>query len=213
LRRYVQGAALALFPAVLVVQSVIDPTGEGSGEQLYTAATEHHGALVAATVLLLVSSFLVAPAVAGVLHQARDRGSALADVGAVLLVLGAFGHAALAMFYILGSGLPGGDRGEMVAFIDRLNASPVLGAVVFPLILCFGLGVLVLPWAAWRAGAIGWWAPALTTVAFLVEEVLPVGSPAVSVGTLTAVTVVYGALGLRVLGMADAEWEAPAARA
>ena len=207
LRRYTSGAALILFPALLVPEAVIDPTGNGSGEDMFTAATEHGGPLVASAVLLLVSGVLMAPAAAGVLHQARDRGAGLANVGAVFAALGGFGHAGIAFFYILGSELAGGDRGEMVAYIDRLNASPVLGFVAFPLIVCFALGVLILPWAAWRAGAVHWWAPAVGTVAVLVEEGLPFRSDTVTIVILGAVTVVFGYIGLRVLRMTDAEWD------
>jgi hypothetical protein len=154
----------------------------------------------------------MAPAAAAVLHQARDRGAALANTGAVLAVLGGFGHAGIAMFYLFGSALAGGDRAEMIAYVDRLNGSFVVGVIAFPLILCFALGVLILPWAAWRAGAIGWWAPAVATAAVLVEEFLPIGSPVVSVATLGAGTVVFAALGVRVLRMKDAEWEGIPAR-
>jgi hypothetical protein len=207
LRRYTAGAALVLSPALLVPQAVIDPTGDGSGEAMVTAATEQRGTMLASAVLLLISGILMAPAICGVLHQARDRGAALANTGAVLAALGAFGHAGIAMFSIMGSALAGGDEAEMVAYVDRLNASPVLGYVAFPLILCFGLGVLVLPWAAWRAGAAHWWVPAVGTTAVLAEQVLPFRSTPITVVVLVAVTVVFGHLGLRVLRMTDAEWD------
>ena len=212
LRRLTAGSALILFPALLVVEAVIDPTGQGSGADLYAAATARPGALVTSAVLLIVSGVLMAPAAAGILHQARDRGSALADVGAVLAVLGGFGHFGIAMFYLIGTSLPGGDPAEMVAFVDRLNASPEIGLVAFPLIMCFALGVLVLPWAAWRAGAIHWWVPAVTTVAVLVEELSPFRSTASTVVVLTAVTVAYTALGVRVLRMTDTAWTGVPAR-
>ena len=47
------------------------------------------------------------PAAAGVLHQARDRGAALANAGAALAVLGGFGHFGIAMFYLLAPPSPG----------------------------------------------------------------------------------------------------------
>jgi hypothetical protein len=213
LRRYTQGAALILFPALLIAEAPLDPTGDGSGHFLYAAATDQRGSLVICAVLLLGSAILMAPAAAAVLHQARDRGAGLANAGGVLAVLGGFGHAGIAMFYLFGSALARGDRAEMVAYVDRLNSSFVLGGIAFPLILCFALAVLALPWAAWRAGAIGWWAPALATVAVLVEEVLPSSATAVSIGTLTSITVVFGALGVRVLRMTDAEWEGTPTRA
>ncbi len=213
LRRLTAGTALILFPALLVVQAPLDPTGQGGGAEMYAAATEHRSALVISAVLLIVSGVLMAPAAAGVLHQARDRGAALADAGAVLAVLGGFGHFGIAMFYLLGVSLAGGDRAEMVEYVDRLNSSAAVGLIAFPLIMCFALAVLVLPWAAWRAGAIHWWVPAVTTVAVLVEELSPFRSTASTVVVLTAVTVAYGALGVRVLRMSDAAWTGvPSAR-
>jgi hypothetical protein len=163
--------------------------------------------LTASAVLLLVSGILMGPAAAGVLHQARDRGAGLANAGAVLAVLGGFGHFGIAMFYLVALSLPGGSRAEMVAYIDRLNESTTLGAVAFPLILCFGLGVLVLPWAAWRAGAAALWAPVVATVVVLAHFVLPETGAAVEVAGLVALAVVFGYLGVRVLRMTDAEWD------
>lgn len=215
LRRYTAGAGLIAFPALLVPQAMIDPATGGTGEVMYAAASAERGALLASAVLLIVSAVLMVPAVVGIVHQARDRGAALANAGGVLGVLGAFGHFGLAIFYLCALALRGGDRTQMVAYIERLNASPALGAVAFPLILCFGLSLIVLPWAAWRAGCIGCWGPVLATAAVLVHFGLPTQPPtAVSVVLLTALTAVFGYLGLRVLRMGDTEWVGvpPAAR-
>jgi hypothetical protein len=206
LRRYTMGTALILFPALLVVQAPLDPAEGGTGEALYAAASQHRGALVASAILLLISAIMMAPAAAGILHQARDRGAGLANLAAVLAVLGGFGHAALGMFNILALPLAGGDRGHMVAYVERLNATPALGVVVFPLIICFALGVLAMGWAAWRAGLIGWWGPAVVTAVVLAHELLPPMLPAVDVVNLVALTVVFGHLGLRLLRMTDAQW-------
>src|SRR4051794_15732644 len=211
LRRYTSGAALILFPALLVVQGPIDPTTGGTGEVLYRAALENRGALAASAVLLLVSGILMAPAAAAVLHQARDRGSALANTGATLAVLGGFGHAGIAMVYLFGLPLAGGDRAEMVAYLDRLNDTAAVGFVAFPLILGFGLGVAVLAWAASRSGLIGWGGPAAVTAVVVAHLVLPEDITAVSIAALLALTVVFGWLGIRVLRMTDAEWEIPSA--
>src|SRR5690606_4916089 len=80
LRRYMAGVALILFPALLVVEAPIDPAGDGTGEEMYAAATGHSGALAIAAALLFISGVLMIPAVAAILHQARDRGSALANI-------------------------------------------------------------------------------------------------------------------------------------
>jgi hypothetical protein len=207
LRRYTSGAALILFPALLVVQGPLDPATGGTGNDLYRAAAEHPGALTASAVLLLVSGILMAPAAAAVLHQARDRGSALANTGATLAVLGGFGHAGIAMVYLFGLPLAGGNRAEMVAYVDRLNDTAAVGFVAFPLILSFGLGLAVLAWAAWRSGLVGLWGPVAVTAVVLAHLVLPDGTIAVEVTALLTLTVVFGWLGVRVLRLTDAEWE------
>jgi hypothetical protein len=209
LRRYTCGAALILFPTLLVAQGPIDPTTGGSADTLYTAATRHSGALLASALLLLVSGMLMAPAAAGILHQARDRGAALANIGAALAVLGGFGHAGIALLQIFGSELAGGDRAEMLAYVERINRSALVGWVAFPLILCFGLGLVVLAWAAWRSGLVGLWGPVAATAVFLAHLVLPDDVPAVEIVALLALTVVYCWLGVRVLRMTDTEWEVP----
>ena len=207
LRRIVSGASLILFPALLIPQALVDPAEGGTGEVMYRAATGHSATLTASAVLLIVSGVLMAPAAAGVLHQARDRGAGLADAGAAFAVLGGFGHFGIAMFYVLSLSLAGGNEAEMVAFIDRVNESAALGAVAFPLILCFGLGVALLPWAAWRAGAVGLWAPAVATAAVVVGQGLPVRNDVTVLATLTGLVAVFGYLGVRVLRMTDAEWD------
>jgi hypothetical protein len=206
LRRYTIGAALILFPALLVAQVPLDPGGGDTGEAVYTAAAQHRTALSVSAVLLLISAVLMAPAVAGILHQARDRGAALANVAAVLAALGAFGHAALAMYTLFTLPLAGGDRAQMAAYAERIDATPVINAVVFPLILCFALAVLTMAWAAWRAGLVGLWAPAVVTILVLAHLLLPESTFVVDLVSMVGLTVVFGYLGLRVLRMTDAEW-------
>jgi hypothetical protein len=206
LRRITGGVALVLFPALLVVQGPIDPTTSGI-EALYTSATRHPNALAASALLLLVSGMLMAPAAAAILHQARDRGAALANIGAVLAVLGGFGHAGIALLQIFGSALAGGDRSQMLAYVERINESSLVGWVAFPLILCFGLGLVVLAWAAWRSGVVGLWGPVAATAVVLAHLVLPEGIPALEVIALLVLLVVFGYLGIRVLRMTDAEWD------
>ena len=170
IHRYAAAAALAAFPALLVVQAPIDPASGGTGEVMYAAASEQAAALLASAVLLMVSGMLMVPAVAGLVHLARGRGAALATFAAVLGVLGGFGHFGIGMFYLVTLALPGGDPGQMAAYVDRLNALPALTAIAFPLILCFGFGVVAMSWAAWRIGLIGWWGPVLVTAVVLMHQ-------------------------------------------
>ncbi|HEV7708064.1 MAG TPA: hypothetical protein VGP16_07720 [Asanoa sp.] len=206
LRRHTMGAALILFPALLVVQASLDPGDGDTGDAAYAAASQHAASLATSAVLLLISGILMAPAVAGILHQARDRGSVLANLAAVTAVLGGFGHAAIAMYTLFTLPLTGGDPAQMAAYIERVNATPIINAVAFPLILCFALAVLTMAWAAWRAGLIGWWGPAVVTTLVLLHELLPDPPPAVDVVSMIILTVVFGHLGLRILRMTDSQW-------
>ena len=206
LRRVTMGVSLPLFPALLVVQGPLDP-GSDTPQATVTAAAEQGGSLTASALLLMASGILMAPAAAAILHQACGRGAALANVGAVLAVLGGFGHAAIALFTALTLALPAGRRSEMVAYLDRIDTLPFVALVVFPLILCFGLAVVVLPWAAWRAGKIGIWGPVVATAAVLLHFGLPVSTVVVETALGVAITAVFGVLGVRVLRTTDTEWE------
>jgi hypothetical protein len=65
----------------------------------------------------------------------------------------------------------------MAAYVERSNDTAVINAVAFPLILCFALAVLAMAWAAWRAGLIGWWGPAIVTTVVLAHLLLPEPPP------------------------------------
>jgi hypothetical protein len=207
LRRYAAGTALVAFPVLLIAQEFTNPLTEGTGADFYEVTSASRGALVPSMLLLMITGALMAPAASGVLHQARDRGAALANAGAAFLVLGGLAMFAEGVIFLIATALPGGDPAEMAAYFDRLTESSLTGMVWITLMLCFGIGAAVLPWAAWRAGAVHWWVPALATVAVLAEFGLPFHSTASEIVVFAALTAAYGALGLRVLRMTDAEWD------
>jgi hypothetical protein len=208
LRRWIGGVSLILFPALLLVQAVVVPE-DGEGVAMYAAATEHRTSLLVSAALLIVSGILMVPAAVAISHRARGRGSALTNWAATLAVLGGIGHVGLGYFYVMSGALRGGERTEMVDYVDRLGSSPELMAFVFPFILCFALGVLLLPWAAYRAGLVERWAPVLATLAVLQHEVLPPefpGQETINTIAIGALTVVFGHLGVRVLRLGDGAW-------
>ena len=207
IRRIAAGIGLIGFPALLVVQGPIDPTDDTT---FYAAAVGHPDALAYSAVLLLVSAVLTVPAIGGVLHMARDRGAILADLGAVFTLLGALGHTALAVIYLMMRSLAGGAPAEMDAFEGRFAADPATGAVGMVLLVSFGLGLTLLSWASWRAGLIGWWGPILITGIVLVHNFYPGDVPTVvEAGALLVIAVVFGWLGVRVLATSNDEWNAP----
>lgn len=206
IRRITAGAGLAGFTLLLVPQTLIDPM---TGSFLDAAIADPGGLLISA-LLLLGSALLTFPAIGGILHQARDRGALLADLGALFAALGALGHAALAAMSLLFRSLAGGDPAQMLAFEERMTGDPALGAVGLVLLLSFGIGLALSAWAAARAGLIGLWAPVLVTIVVLAHNLVPADpSAVVDAAALGLVAVVFGWLGVRVIALPDAGWEAP----
>lgn len=204
IRRYTAGASLIGFPLLLVPQALLDPV---TGSFQDAAATDPGGLLICG-LLLLGSALLTFPAIGAILHEARDRGALVTDIGAFFTGLGALGHAALGVMYLLLRSLAGGEPAAMVAFEERLNADAGLGVVALVLLLSFGVGITLLAWGAWRAGLIGWWGPAVVTTVVLAHNLLPVELPsAADALALGLVTLVYGRLGVGVIGRSDREWE------
>ena len=170
LQRRLAGASLAAFVGLLLAQDLVDPTdqAEGNADRL-AAAADHPNRLLAAAVLLFLSSAFMLPAIATVVAIVRDRGKWLAWIGGGLAVLGALGHVGVATYYAALSALHAGDSGEMLAVLDRLDESPTAGVVLVPAIAGFALGVFLLGLALARSRVLPAWAAAVIVVAIVLE--------------------------------------------
>lgn len=207
-RRVAAGIGLIGFSVLLVPQDLVDP----SGDSFYDNAVAHRGMVTLSALLLLVSAVLTVPAIGGLIHQARDRGAVLTQLGAFFALLGAMGHMGLATLGLISRSLAGGDPDQMHGYEDRLNNDPIL-AVFLILLLSFGVGLVLLAFGAWRAGLIGWWGPALIGAVVVAHFALPDDQPAVvTVSALTAIAVVFGRLGVRTLRLSTPEWDGQTGR-
>lgn len=200
------GSALALFAS-----EALDPVGEGTPDNLLAAATTSQGAMVASALVLLLSSVLLVPAVVGIVHLVRHRGAATAHVGGALLVLGGFGHAMAATFYLIVSTMPGRgvDAGQVASLLERVDASPNL-AVAFVFILSFALGLLLAFIGLRRARIVPTWVLGAIVAAFAIEFAAP-GGYAVGLVKQALGLVAFGYLALREWRMSDADWALPPA--
>jgi hypothetical protein len=205
IRRVTAGLGLIGFTALLIPQGIVE---QNDAATFHDAAVAYPDAMLVSGLLLLGSALLTFPAIGGILHQARDRGALLADVGAVFAALGGLGHAVLGMMNLLLRSLAGGDPAAMVAFEDRFNADVAVNAVGLVLLVSFGVGLTLLAWAAWRAGIVGLWAPVSISAVVLAHNILPGDLPTVVSATAIGVlTVVFGWIGVRTIGLSDDEWE------
>jgi hypothetical protein len=155
--------ALLLAGALLadVAEYLLDPMNGDAGTTVYDAAVQHPGRLVASAVALLVSAFLIVPAV---------RGLALGRVPTALSILGSMGHAALATLYLVWTQLPEGGRGEMVALVERVNSAGSM-MLVGVLVISFALTFLAVTIAMARARIVPVW-----TVGFVVAGAVAQGA-------------------------------------
>ena len=169
LQRRLAGLSLIGFVAFLYAQDVIDPTDGLDNAARVAAAAEHPERVVAAAALLVASSAFMIPAIAAIVAIVRERGKTLAWLGAGLALLGALGHAAVAGFYAALSGLPGGDRREMTAVLDRIDESAAAGVVILPAIAGFALGVFVLVLALARARVLRAWVALVPPVSVAIQ--------------------------------------------
>ena len=210
-RRWVAGISLIGFAVALVAQDLVGPHTPSDAAGTYTAVAADRGGTVASSVFLLISSLFLVPAVWGILHVVRARGVTLGHIGGALAIVGALGHVAVMTYQLaLVEMTKAGDREAMVALIDRLDSSPVVGAIVFPMILAFALGLLILAIALWRARFVQGWAALLVVAAVALDIGAPDGAPAsVSIAKQLLAFAAFAYVGLRMLRMSDAEWDGP----
>jgi hypothetical protein len=148
------------------------------------------------------------------LHLVRERGVRLVHIGGALAILGALGHVAVMTYQLaLVEMTKAGDQEAMIGLIDRMDSSPVVGVIVFPMILSFALGLLILSIALWRARFVQSWAAVLVLAAVALDIGAPDGAPAaVSIAKQLLAFAAFTYVGLRVLRLSDAEWDRPSER-
>ena len=207
-RRWAAAAGLIGWPLTLVADAVLNEDHD-SYVQAVLAAAEAPTRPTLAAATLIVSAVLTVLGIYGVVQLVRDRGARLAHWGGALLLLGAMGHmAAAAHQIVIVGGAAGGDPAQTAAVLDRVDQSSAV-LLIFPLMMAYGLGVVVASFAVWRAGLLRWWAPAAALLAFAVH-LAPVGAGsaamATGLGKQLVVLAVFGTLGVAVARMRDDEW-------
>lgn len=210
-RRVTTAASLVLWPLSMLGAALVQPQIGDRPSQVYDAAANHAGRIAASVGIGGPGVLLWVVAVAGVVHLVRTRGATLATIGGGLALLGALGHAVMATLFLVVLGLPeDGHRAELLPVLDRIAGH--VFPVALPLLVLGGVGVLLLAFALWRAGVAPVATPALVTAGF-VSEFVPLGGTTGDIVLWVLVGTGLGLAGLRVLGLADEQWEAAPAPA
>jgi hypothetical protein len=186
---------VALFGALLadLFETFVDPVNSGVSEKVYTGAV-HEGRMVASVVALLLTA-LVVPAVWGLTRPLAGRGRILGRIAACLALLGALGHAALSMLYLVWIQVPKGDadRAAMISLLDRITNAGVTGIVV-PLFIAFPLAFLALFGSYVRARIASRWILVPVVAAPLCAIVLPADDVAKTGSALTCLLIASAGL-------------------
>jgi hypothetical protein len=201
-RRTVTSLSLIGFPLAGFVSCLTD-SNEGIGENgadLYATITAHSSGIWVTGLIFIVSAVLAAPAAIGLAHLMPGRGVVLGHLGAVCLVIGAFGHMGYAAWQLTVSRVAGlGDPATMATFLDRTND---LSVVLIPMMTLIDIGVILLSAGLLRARIVPAWAPWLAIAAMVLDAVVQFGG-VTAAWPVTAIwgmsLVAFGFIGLSVL--------------
>jgi hypothetical protein len=172
LQRVTAALGLIAAAALSVLWTVLSPPfPSGYAERL--AAIDDAGTSATVSAFAFAASQLpMLAAVLGIAHLVRRGAPVLANAGAVLAVIGVFGHSVfggVSLTMVQMANDPG-NRSVHAALLEDLESSPVM---VFAASGLLGtvLGLLVLSIGLWRTAVVPRWIPALTWLFLIVEFV------------------------------------------
>ncbi|HPV06399.1 MAG TPA: DUF4386 family protein [Aggregatilineales bacterium] len=215
-RRTLAGLSLIAAPIAFgsadIIRLIVEGGMEGS-EQLNAIATSP-GLWDAATVLNMLGLILFVPAVLGLMHLLRERGTVLGHIGGGLALIGVLGFAAhnAGYFGMLGALSRSGLGHEtMLQVIESMEGSVSVALYVVMFLLGFQFGPLLLGVGLYRAQAVPRWVAGLVVAGFVLWLVAGFSALSESVAAITAVWMLIssglGLTGLRLLQMTDRAWE------
>lgn len=204
-------AALAGSAMLVGIGGLISPPNDGQATGLYDVASSAPGRLTVEAVVLVNSSILLVVGVIGAARVVRGRGRRLAWAAALFGVMGALGHVAYATFSLITIKIVDAapDRAAAIETLDAINGDAAIGLLVMPLIVAYGLSVILLPIAFYRRRLVPLWVVGLAGTAFVLEVVAPGGVLAV-LGLKYALAAAAGlAMAWRITQLSNSEWRNP----
>jgi hypothetical protein len=93
--------------------------------------------------------------------------------------------------------------------LDAINGDAAIGLLIMPLIVAYGLSVILLPIAFYRRRLVPLWVVGLAGTAFVLEVVAPGGVLAVAGVKYALAAVAATALAWRITQLSNSEWRNP----
>lgn len=209
--RAITAAALAGSAVLIGLGGLIAPPNDGQAADLYEAATAAAGRLVAEAVILVISSVALVIGVIGAARVVIGRGQLLAGAAALFGVMGAMGHVAYATFSLItvpmAESAP--DRESALRTLESINSDAAVGLLVMPLMMAYGLSVLLLPIAFYRRGLVPIWVVGLAGLAFVLEVAAPGEILALTALKYAFAAAAAVALAWRIRKLSESQWRRP----
>jgi hypothetical protein len=209
--RMVTAAALASSAALVGIGGLIAPPNDGQAAGLYDAASSAPARLTSEAILLTISSVLLVVGVIGAARVIRGRGRRLAWAAALFGVMGVLGHVAYAIFSLITIKIVDAapSREAAIKTLDAINSDAAIGLLVMPLIVAYGLSVILLPIAFYRRRLVPLWVVGLAGMAFVLEVVAPGGVFAAVAVKYALGAAAAAALAWRITQLSNSEWRNP----
>lgn len=209
--RLVTAAALAGSSVLIGIGGLIAPPNDGQATGLHDAAASGPGRLTAEAVVLVFSSILLVVGVIGAARVVRGHGRWLAWAAALFGVMGALGHVAYATFSLITIRIVASapSRESAIETLDSINSDAAVALLVMPLIIAYGLSVILLPAAFYRRRLVPLWVVALAGVAFVLEIAAPGGVLAVAAVKYALGAAAAAALAWRITRLSNMQWRNP----
>jgi hypothetical protein len=207
-RRTAAGLALIAAPLLFLVADVISPAWSDDTAEYVREVAESPDAQAWSGLLYVIGFALIVPAVIGIVHLIRGRGVALAHIGGALAILGLGMFPALAVTSILDAvAVESISQGDYVAVIDGFEDEAAAIVLLILTLVPALLSLLLIAAAVWRSGLAPWPVAAVLVLSALLLVVAT--SQALNVASDALLLIGFGFLGVRLLQMADSDWEHP----
>lgn len=209
-RRLTAGFCLLAAPVVLLVGGIVHPQGQDAAAGHLAIVAESPNRYYAAHAIILVGLVLFLPALLGLMHLLRERGTAFGHVGGALAMIGLFGATAIVAVdgvAVTQMGQPQVNAEEMAALLDRIKESAGLRAIAVVGGVAFLLGMVLLAYGLWRTAAVGPWTAGGITAAAIALFIGQVTNNQVIFAIAFAIYLITLApLGWRILTQSDEQW-------
>lgn len=206
--RTLAGLSLIVAPLLLLLSAAIGPHLSDDGGKRLAQISDHEARYVVGAYLLLVGAWVFVPGLIGLWRFLRGPRVTLGQAGAGLVLIGwistisFFGQGV----YEFEAAQPGLDRSVVARLADNVNDSGMaIPMIVVTFLFGVAIGSLIVAWSLWRRRLVAPWAAAAVALFAVVD--IAADSAALSAIAFAFLLIGFGAVGLKLLGMSDEEWD------